>query len=190
MHACHYCRDLVEREGWVKTRLAGLSLGGTPASDRLKDALMGAQAGLTPGDALLALSTKPRRGSLVAIGGGAAGAAVLGVLALGAAPANAPAIDRRVPATNVPQPGVVTLHAAPERRPDAPAAAPAEAALACLCEDRTVSDRPEQPSDQEDTAPLPGLPRSRSPFEPPRARAGRRLVGPADDAAAAAVAEP
>jgi putative serine protease PepD len=30
-----------------------------------------------------------------------------------------------------------------------------------------VSDSPEQPSDQEDTAPLPGLPRSRSPFEPP-----------------------
>ena len=108
VHACHYCRDLVEREGWVKTRLAGLSLGGTPASDRLKDALMGAQAGLTPGDALLALAAKPRRGSLVAIGGGAAGAAVLGVLALGAAPANAPAIDRRVPSTNVPQPGAVT----------------------------------------------------------------------------------
>ena len=66
VHACHYCRDLVEREGWVKTRLAGLSLGGTPASDRLKDALMGAQAGLTPGDALLALQhqappRQPRR---------------------------------------------------------------------------------------------------------------------------------
>ena len=119
VHACHYCRDLVEREGWVKTRLAGLSLGGTPASDRLKDALMGAQAGLTPGDALLALSTKPRRGSLVAIGGGAAGVAVLGVLALGAAPANAPAIDRRVPATNVPQPGAVTSTPLPSVVPTA-----------------------------------------------------------------------
>jgi hypothetical protein len=109
VHACHYCRDLVEREGWVKTRLAGLSLGGTPASDRLKDALMGAQAGLTPGDALLVMAAaKPRRGSLVLIGGGAAGAAVLGVLALGAAPANAPAIDRRAPATNLPQPSIVS----------------------------------------------------------------------------------
>ena len=78
---------------------------------------MGAQAGLTPGDALLAMSTKPRRGSLVAIGGGAAGAAVLGVLALGAAPANAPAIDRRAPSTNLPA-RRTTLHAAPERRPD------------------------------------------------------------------------
>ena len=97
VHACHFCRDHVEREGWVKTRLSTLSFGGDSAPDRLKDALMGAQAGLTPGEALLVLSTKPRRGSLVAIGGGAAGAAVLGVLALGAAPANAPAIDRRPP---------------------------------------------------------------------------------------------
>jgi predicted anti-sigma-YlaC factor YlaD len=101
VHSCHYCRDLVEREGWVKTRLAGLSLAGSTAPDRLKDALVGAQAGLTPGDALLAMNSKPRRGSLVAIGGGAAGAAVLGVLALGAAPANAPAIDRRGPVTNL-----------------------------------------------------------------------------------------
>jgi hypothetical protein len=113
VHSCHYCRDLVEREGWVKTRLANLSLGGTPASDRLKDALMGAQAGLTPGDALLAMSAKPRRGSLVAIGGGAAGAAVLGVLALGAAPANAPGIDRRPPVTNFPSPSLVSPTPAP-----------------------------------------------------------------------------
>jgi len=117
VHACHHCRDIVEREGWVKTRLAGLSFGGTPASDRLKDALMGAQAGLTPGDALLALGAKPRRGSLVAIGGGAAGAAVLGVLALGAAPANAPAIDRRAPVTTVPQPGLVTSTSLPHGVP-------------------------------------------------------------------------
>ena len=107
VHSCHHCRDLVEREGWVKTRLAGLSLAGTPASDRLKGALVGNQAGLTPGEALLAMAAKPRRGSLVAIGGGAAGAAVLGVLALGAAPANAPAFDRRGP-VNLPGPSVVT----------------------------------------------------------------------------------
>ena len=25
VHSCHACRDLVEREGWVKTRLAGLA---------------------------------------------------------------------------------------------------------------------------------------------------------------------
>ena len=27
VHTCHFCRDQVEREGWVKTRLAGLSFG-------------------------------------------------------------------------------------------------------------------------------------------------------------------
>ncbi len=121
VHSCHHCRDLVEREGWVKTRLAGLTFGDTPAPDRLKGALVGAQAGLTPGDALLALSAKPRRASLVAIGGGAAGAAVLGVLALGAAPANAPAIDRRAPITNVPGPSVVTP--APTLAPTVPSRA-------------------------------------------------------------------
>ncbi len=117
VHSCHYCRDLVEREGWVKTRLAGWSLAGTPASDRLKHALVGAQAGMTPGDALLAMRAKPRRGSLVVIGGGAAGAAVVGVLALGAAPANAPAIDRRGPVTNLPGPSLVTSTPTPTVTP-------------------------------------------------------------------------
>ena len=127
VHACHFCRDHVEREGWVKTRLSTLSFGSNCAPDRLKDALMGAQAGLTPGEALLVMSSKPRRGSLVAIGGGAAGAAVLGVLALGAAPANAPAIDRRPPGStqtgttqvspsSVPRGGMVHIEAILARR--------------------------------------------------------------------------
>ena len=44
VHACHACRDLVEREGWVKTRLAGLSsaAGGAPA--HLKGSLLGGEA--------------------------------------------------------------------------------------------------------------------------------------------------
>ncbi len=117
--SCHFCRDAVEREGWVKTRLAGLSFGDAPASDRLKDALMGAHAGLPPGDALLAMSSKPRRGSLVMIGGGAAGVAVLSVLALGAAPANAPAFDRRAPVTNVPGPGPFSSTSLPSVLPTA-----------------------------------------------------------------------
>jgi anti-sigma factor RsiW len=110
VHACHFCRDRVEREGWVKTRLSALTFGSAAAPDRLKHALVGAQAGLPPGDALLVMSARSRRGSLVAIGGGAAGAAVLGVLALGAAPANAPTIDRRapinLPGTSLVNPGV------------------------------------------------------------------------------------
>ena len=52
VHTCHACRDLVEREGWVKTRLAGLSFGGTPAPDHLKGSLLSGSDPL-PGDAYL-----------------------------------------------------------------------------------------------------------------------------------------
>jgi hypothetical protein len=46
--------------------------------------------------------SRPRRNAgLIAVGGGAVGAAVMGVLALGAAPADAPTIDRRAPITSV-----------------------------------------------------------------------------------------
>ena len=43
VHLCHLCRDLVEREGWVKTRLAGLTWG-SPAEvpSHLRGSLMGA----------------------------------------------------------------------------------------------------------------------------------------------------
>ncbi|WP_435745978.1 hypothetical protein [Nocardioides sp. SYSU DS0663] len=115
VHTCHSCRDLVEREGWVKTRLAGLSFASSeeaPAS--LKGALRGgavdgAGAGLPPGDAyLVAAQAAEHRGrrtaGVVALGGGAVGAAVLGVIALGAAPADVPQIDRRSPITQIGSP--------------------------------------------------------------------------------------
>jgi len=105
VHSCHTCRDLVEREGWVKTRLAGLSFGGTSAPDHLKGSLLGGPVGLPPGDAYLALHPTQhgsrRNTGLVAIGGGAIGAAVMGVLALGVAPADAPTMDRRPPVTQI-----------------------------------------------------------------------------------------
>jgi anti-sigma factor RsiW len=103
VHACHACRDLVEREGWVKTRLAGLSWGETSTPDHLKGSLLG-----SPGTVLAApqFPTFPgrlrRNVGLVALGGGAVGAAFVGVLALGAAPADAPTIDRRTPTSLVP----------------------------------------------------------------------------------------
>lgn len=105
VHACHSCRDRVEREGWVKTRLAGLSREDGAAPDRLKGSLLG----MPPGDVYLALATSPgsttHRGrrtlGIAAIGGGAVGAAVMGVLALGTAPADAPTIDRRTPVSQV-----------------------------------------------------------------------------------------
>ena len=38
VHTCPACRRLVEHEGWVKTRLAGLSFGAASAPDHLKGA--------------------------------------------------------------------------------------------------------------------------------------------------------
>ena len=78
VHACHACRDLVEREGWVKTRLAGLSFGETPTPDHLKGSLLGSRAlGRWPPRSSRAYDGRLRRSvGLVAIGGGAVGAAV------------------------------------------------------------------------------------------------------------------
>jgi anti-sigma factor RsiW len=119
VHGCHQCRDLVEREGWVKTRLAGLSFDTACAPSSLKGSLLSSLAtGIPPGDAYLAEAPdpRPRRASLVALGGGAAGAAVMGLLALGAAPADAPTLDRRTPTTSIstPAPAGLNLH---NRRP-------------------------------------------------------------------------
>ena len=129
VHACHACRDLVEREGWVKTRLAGLSLGPDSAPDHLKGSLLDpgqpAAGAFGSHGALATYDGGARRHvGLVAIGGGAVGAAVVGVLALGYAPADNPG-DRRPPTTSlvrqsdspqqdVPSPGV-TLHRSPDR---------------------------------------------------------------------------
>ncbi len=103
VYACHACRDLVEREGWVKTRLAGLSGGVGAASSDLKGSLMN----LTPGERFL-VETRGRgvrRGVGIAVlGGGALGAAMVGVLALGLSPGSAPANDRRPPASRVETP--------------------------------------------------------------------------------------
>ena len=99
VHACHSCRDLVEREGWVKTQLAGLSgaTGGTP--DRLKGALAhGSFLGAPPLPTAVT-AHRPRSG-VAFLGGTALGAAVAGVLALGVAQGGAPA-ERRPPVTSL-----------------------------------------------------------------------------------------
>jgi anti-sigma factor RsiW len=103
VHACHACRDLVEREGWVKTSLAGLSLGPRSTPDSLKGSLLGALPTAPCGDAFLVDDRDHRRRQigLVALGGGAVGAAVMGVLALGIAPADAPVNDRRTPPATI-----------------------------------------------------------------------------------------
>lgn len=127
VHHCHLCRDLVEREGWIKTRLAGLSFdgGGDCAPAGLKGSLRGAPdclpTGLPPGDYFLALGqqpvARPRRAvGLAAIGGGAVGAAVMGVLVLGTAPADAPTIDRRAPVTSISNQVTPSAPASTQRR--------------------------------------------------------------------------
>lgn len=113
VHACHVCRDQVEREGWVKAQLAGLSGG----PDAVPDHLVGSLRSLTPGERYAADArasarelggrTGQGRRAVAVVGGGAAGAAMLGVLALGLAPAST--TDRRPPAnTGVSQPSSST----------------------------------------------------------------------------------
>lgn len=117
VHQCHTCRDRVEREGWVKRRLAGLSYdAGATASDRLKGSLLGASE-LTPGECFLGVDHHRRNVALAAVGGGAVGAAVMGVLALGAAPASAPTTDRPLPVVSVTGSGTTLVVQHRERRP-------------------------------------------------------------------------
>jgi hypothetical protein len=98
VHSCYQCRDSVECEGWVKTRLATMQLAGSPAPEHLKGSLLVRALvdwSVLPHHPALSEAASPRRHlrghlGLSGIGGGAVGAAVMGVLALGAAPANAP----------------------------------------------------------------------------------------------------
>lgn len=123
VHGCHACRDLVEREGWIKTRLSGLSQApATSAPPDLKGMLKGRLADLggesafepafdgSPGDLYLAMAAgeRSRRTSLAlaALGGGAVGAAVMGVLTLGAAPADAPTVQQPTVSIRTPASGV------------------------------------------------------------------------------------
>jgi hypothetical protein len=107
VHACHACRDLVEREGWIKTSLAGLSFGETTAPDHLKGSLLGGPPSRSADvfhPHVPSYDHPVRRNvGLVAMGGGAVGAAFLGVLALGVAPADSP-VDRRPPTTSLTRP--------------------------------------------------------------------------------------
>jgi anti-sigma factor RsiW len=106
VHGCHACRDLVEREGWIKTRLQGVSLDSGPASDRLKGCLLGAlPAPLDPHAMAAQRDHRRRQLGMVALGVGAVGAAVMGVVALGFATADGPVVERRAPASISQTPG-------------------------------------------------------------------------------------
>ncbi|WP_185995131.1 anti-sigma factor [Nocardioides campestrisoli] len=116
VHACHPCRDAVEREGWVKTRLAELTHCSPSTPPGLEQGLrrslmMMAPEGASPMERhALEVSharSRSRPRHLAALGGGAAGVAVVGVLALGSVPANAPQTDRRGPVTSMVPPSTV-----------------------------------------------------------------------------------
>lgn len=101
VHGCSACRDLVEHEGWVKTRLLGLSRDDDVAPRELKGVLGDPYA---CADRLEEYPGQPRRYRMVALGGGAVGAAVLGVLALTVLPGAAPTAERRPPVTSISTP--------------------------------------------------------------------------------------
>ncbi len=100
VHLCHVCRDAVEREGWVKTRLS--SLGGASAPSHLKGSLLGPLGGAVVVPAGDDLGVPRRRPGRVVLGGSAAGVAMLGVVALGLTLGpDAPPPDRRAPVTDL-----------------------------------------------------------------------------------------
>ena len=107
VHQCALCRAQVEREGWVKTQLAGLALScpQPPAPHELKGALSGvASAWSTPPGPTTGLPAAERRRMMTfaAIGAGSIGAAMVGVIAM-SVPAETPGVDRRGPASTITQ---------------------------------------------------------------------------------------
>ena len=103
VHVCPSCRAAVEREGWVKTRLAGLAL--TPEQPAAPGHLAGTLSRVT---ALgwpepVESGHDRRRLVLAAIGVGSVGAAFVGVFAM-TVPAQAPGLDRRLPTTSLTRP--------------------------------------------------------------------------------------
>jgi anti-sigma factor RsiW len=103
VHSCSTCRDAVEREGWIKRELACLSFAST-APPRMAPPV-GVAAPLEVDWPPLLVEQRPRKyAGLAALGAGSLGAAMFGVLVLGAVPGETPGQDRRLPVTNIDQP--------------------------------------------------------------------------------------
>jgi anti-sigma factor RsiW len=106
VHQCELCRAQVEREGWVKTQLAGLALSypRPPEPHLLKGALAGVAAEWAPAPAAgMPTAERRRMMTFAAIGAGSIGAAMVGVIAM-SVPAETPGVDRRGPVTSLTQP--------------------------------------------------------------------------------------
>lgn len=106
VHQCPLCRAQVEREGWVKTQLAGLALScpQPPAPHELKGALSGVASAWStpPAPPAGTVAERRRMMTFAAIGAGSIGAAMVGVIAM-SVPAETPGVDRRGPASTISQ---------------------------------------------------------------------------------------
>lgn len=104
VHGCALCRQHVEREGWIKTRLAGL--GGEcaqPAPPNYLHSILCQSTRYDTDESAAAMShsgVRRRTVAVAVVGAGSVGAAMLGVFAL-TIPADAPAVDRRGPTTSL-----------------------------------------------------------------------------------------
>jgi anti-sigma factor RsiW len=118
VHGCPPCRRQVEREGWVKTRLAGLALcGDQPCAPRgLKGALAEVRGAWSepPAPAVAEDDRHERRRVMMvaALGAGSLGAAMVGVLAM-SVPAQTPGVERRGPVTSMTRPTLTPATRAP-----------------------------------------------------------------------------
>lgn len=103
VHKCLLCRQAVEREGWVKTRLAGLASGGSqPQPPNYLASLLTDPPARSGSEAEAVAASPPQRPLLaVMVGAGSVGAAaVVGVLAL-TLPADPSAPVRRPPTSSL-----------------------------------------------------------------------------------------
>ncbi len=100
VHLCHPCRDLVEREGRIKTQLAGLAGERNAAPSYLKGSLLGqisAMAPAFPEESAATLGHTQQRVTLALIGTGALSVVMLGAFALTVQQGASGLMDRRLP---------------------------------------------------------------------------------------------
>lgn len=102
VHGCSTCREQVEYEGWIKSRVAGLSGCQRQAPSYLTSLLTEPSASEAPAFAPAAAPSRRPSMTAAVVGAGSVGAAVLGVIALAGpmAPADRP-LDRRGPASSI-----------------------------------------------------------------------------------------
>ncbi len=116
VHLCPPCRDLVEREGRIKTELAGLGRERDVAPSYLKGSLLGdisAMAPAYPDVEKVSASRSQHRVTVGLLGTGALGFAMLGAVAFTGSLGPAPSIDRRLPVSDL----SVTSSPRPQRAP-------------------------------------------------------------------------